>query len=375
MQLKEDLSNMSNNGLEATVTTVQDLLEDDDFDEEKLMSQSVGWEIKDANYETCLEKYIKGEAKGCLEAMYSLNMLDKKKLVSSFDYMELMINACDKIHSFKKLGVSLQKVLKEIYFDTCFIQGIRQHGKEMFNLSIVTKYYRNSIKAYELLEKSDFTKLEDLKDVLLEDLTYFLKKRTNEGRRQYNTELLILVETYIMDIQVRLERKRPNKKLYSRLCDRVLNLEEVFANSDIDDMSLANIVINKLEPKKNQGTAAIKPTEHKKNHTIPRKKANLTPIDPTPERDISHITLDKETRKVTYMNMLPNIVPKAWLKALQNNKWIYKYTRQYSVALIFLIILLFRRLKLLSRWFGNVPQFISQVKPALLELLRLLSSI
>ncbi|KAL3241222.1 Pex15p RNJ42_03314 [Nakaseomyces bracarensis] len=371
MQLNEETTSVSGDPLEATVTTVQDLLEDDEFNEEKIMSQSVTWGEEDSKYEACLEKYIKGEPIECLESMFSYKLLDKEVLVSNSDYTELMINACDKCSSFKKLGISLQKVMKEAYFDIVFIDYVRQSGRNTLNLSIITKFYRNSIKAYHLLDmkKSEMQqKLEDLKDSLVEDLSYFLKKKSNEGRRQYNTELLILAETYIIDIQIKIEKKSPAKKLYTKLCDRIVSLTEIFADLQIEDVSLEDIISSKIEPK-----GFTRSSENKTKNV--RKQAKITTLTPSPDKKITNLSLYKENRKNTYRELLKNIIPGTWLTALQNNKWLYKYTKQYSVAIIFLLILLFRRVKLLSRWLASIPQVINHLKPAFLELLRLLSNI
>lgn len=59
MQLKEDTVNMSNVLPESTMTTVQNLLDDDDFSDEPAMSPYQNDDNTSDEYYNCLDLFIK----------------------------------------------------------------------------------------------------------------------------------------------------------------------------------------------------------------------------------------------------------------------------------------------------------------------------
>lgn len=374
MQLKEDTVNMSNVLPESTMTTVQNLLDDDDFSDEPAMSPYQNDDNTSDEYYNCLDLFIKGEPKQCLEAMLSCGLLNESQIFQNMDSVELFINACSRVSDLATLGISLQNKIIQLFIYSEILEFVRRNSPAASALALITKLHGNLIRAIRLMRGSRderYQIIADEKDALIHDIGFHVKKRTNESRRQYNVEMLMLAELYLFDVQIQLEGKKKSPKLYEDLCDKVLQLKSVFDETVLDEKPLSQIILAKLEQKKDS-------VEKKKSSSRKslREGTKVLQAIPTPSDEVrDQIKMDNLALSKGAFSSITSHIPQKWLKALTTQKWIYKNMKQLSLVLVVAVILLVKRYRMITKWFGEIPSTLSQLKPAIVEILRLLSSL
>lgn len=374
MQLKEDTVNMSNVLPESTMTTVQNLLDDDDFSDEPAMSPYQNDDNTSDEYYNCLDLFIKGEPKQCLEAMLSCGLLNESQIFQNMDSVELFINACSRVSDLATLGISLQNKIIQLFIYSEILEFVRRNSPAASALALITKLHGNLIRAIGLMRGSRderYQIIADEKDALIHDIGFHVKKRTNESRRQYNVEMLMLAELYLFDVQIQLEGKKKSPKLYADLCDKVLQLKCVFDETVLDEKPLSQIILAMLEQKKDS-------VEKKKSSSRKslRESTKVLQAIPTPSDEVrDQIKMDNLALSKGAFSSITSHIPQKWLKALTTQKWIYKNMKQLSLVLVVAVILLVKRYRMITKWFGEIPSTLSQLKPAIVEILRLLSSL
>lgn len=374
MQLKEDTVNMSNVLPESTMTTVQNLLDDDDFSDEPAMSPYQNDDNTSDEYYNCLDLFIKGEPKQCLEAMLSCGLLNESQIFQNMDSVELFINACSRVSDLATLGISLQNKIIQLFIYSEILEFVRRNSPAASALALITKLHGNLIRAIGLMRGSRderYQIIADEKDALIHDIGFHVKKRTNESRRHYNVEMLMLAELYLFDVQIQLEGKKKSPKLYEDLCDKVLQLKSVFDETVLDEKPLSQIILAKLEQKKDS-------VEKKKSSSRKslREGTKVLQAIPTPSDEVrDQIKMDNLALSKGAFSSITSHIPQKWLKALTTQKWIYKNMKQLSLVLVVAVILLVKRYRMITKWFGEIPSTLSQLKPAIVEILRLLSSL
>lgn len=184
-------------------------------------------------------------------------------------------------------------------------------------------------------------------------------------------EMLMLAELYLFDVQIQLEGKKKSPKLYEDLCDKVLQLKSVFDETVLDEKPLSQIILAKLEQKKDS-------VEKKKSSSRKslRESTKVLQAIPTPSDEVrDQIKMDNLALSKGAFSSITSHIPQKWLKALTTQKWIYKNMKQLSLVLVVAVILLVKRYRMITKWFGEIPSTLSQLKPAIVEILRLLSSL
>mgnify|MGYP007078935549 FL=1 len=154
MQLKEDTVNMSNVLPESTMTTVQNLLDDDDFSDEPAMSPYQNDDNTSDEYYNCLDLFIKGEPKQCLEAMLSCGLLNESQIFQNMDSVELFINACSRVSDLATLGISLQNKIIQLFIYSEILEFVRRNSPAASALALITKLHGNLIRAIRLMRGS-----------------------------------------------------------------------------------------------------------------------------------------------------------------------------------------------------------------------------
>ncbi|CCE94222.1 Pex15p TDEL_0H03630 [Torulaspora delbrueckii] len=242
-ETKLDGGNGLPDGGASTVTTLEELLNDESFN---YSASSIAFD-EDTKYHECLTMFIAGDPERCLQKMYEYGLLSKESIQNNDKVFNLFQEACYAIGNFNRFGFRLQDVILENFTgDPQVLQCHLMNCTLASEISILNRYYRCSAKAL-LMEKP----INEEKATGLEIQTRRTIARIGSRVRVPDEALEFqqLIGTYIFTIQIKLLQKTPSFSLYKKLCDRIPNLSDQLKKwpSTYKEKTIEGQILSQLE--------------------------------------------------------------------------------------------------------------------------------
>lgn len=190
-------------------SSLRDLLNDDLFNNHGKSAKSENDERNEV-FQECLNLFIKGEIKDCLERMYEAGFIHLGIFKSNPMILDLFVSACDLVSNFNELGLTLKgEVLNTFTLDhpRCIeIQEIIL--KDLNKLLIINKLFRCCIKAIQSGGTEYMERERTILDVESEIRNFILAYTTKMRTTVDVFGLQELIEIFIFQVQVKLEHKK-----------------------------------------------------------------------------------------------------------------------------------------------------------------------
>lgn len=378
---------MSNAPMYSLDSSLRDLLDDDLFNSHSESTKSKNDERNEV-FQECLNLFIKGEVKDCLEKMSEAGFIDLGIFKSNPMILDLFVSACDLVPNFNDLGLTLKgKVLNTFTLDDprCIeIQEIIL--KDLNKLLIINKLFRCCIKAIQSNEPEYMEHERNILDVESQIRNFILTYTTKMRTTVDVFGLQELIEIFIFQVQGKLEHKKISTNLYWALCKTLPNLSPTlkglhsFKNESIED-AILNSIDTKIQKNMAKSKAKPKGMKQKIHHfqePLLHDDAKVRPkVDNTSGKRnaIDIVKVDNNgTIPRRPQHDITILVGSFWT-ALKNH-FTKKMLNKNGLLLGGLLLLLcVKRYKSLMAIFRHVPTAFRSVFPHIVQLLKLLASI
>ncbi|CAI4052727.1 hypothetical protein SUVZ_15G1100 [Saccharomyces uvarum] len=378
---------MSNAPMYSLDSSLRDLLNDDLFNSHSESTKSKNDERNEV-FQECLNLFIKGEIKDCLEKMSEVGFIDLSIFKSNPMILDLFVSACDLVPNFNDLCLTLKgEVLNTFTLDDprCIeIQEIIL--KDLNKLLIINKLFRCCIKAIQSNETEYMEHERNILDVESQIRNFILAYTTKMRTTVDVFGLQELIEIFIFQVQVKLEHKKLSKNLYWALCKTLPNLSSTlkglhsFKNESIED-AILNSIDTKIQKNMTKSKAKSKGMKQKIHHfqePLLHDDAKVrSKVDSASRRhnfiDIGEVNNNGTiTRKPQHDITI--LVGSFWT-ALKNHFTKKMMSKNGLLLGGLLLLLCVKRYKSLMAVFRHVPTAFRSVFPYIVQLLKLLASI
>lgn len=303
--------------------TLQDLLKDSRFQD---VQQEGSLNTQQAQYSTCINLYIKGDKKACLERMFTYELLAKETLRSNLNIWKLFLSICFDT-PFEVFGVSIQNVLKREFSVTDIpqVRSLVQGEPIGEQIGIMIKYLTCILKCHSFFVAEETARPNDL-ETSTRDFIINISgtAQTKDDVRQ----LKDLVEFYLLDLQVTALRKRKSPALYEDICEQVPGLHSQFSVENGGNPTFEAELLTKLSD----------PIKKKSRKALRKKKSKSLPMG-TPAPSTLGVT----------KNLQPLDVPKTlrWLHSLKK-LLSFRHSSRALAVIILAILFSVKRAQTLS---------------------------
>ncbi|SCU84841.1 LANO_0C02520g1_1 [Lachancea nothofagi CBS 11611] len=330
-------------------TTLEELLRDEKFVSQEHEQGSKGGT---GRYQNCLNDFLKGDHKKCLEHMLESG-LSTEELNTNSEVWKLFISACREA-DFKVLGISVVKLAKAAFASSDISQVEKVLATEPLHerMAGVLMFLECNLKVCKLDGAGSLmsAKLEQVtKNLILADCRVV-------DTLPEATQLRDLVLFYIFGVQAHNAPKRAPKSQYVALCEYVPELPKVLSNfaAEADHHTTLESEVRAKLGAVSEKTKAKQ--QQSLQHTSSRKSRSL-PHDSTIERQkpgpaaapsSNTIVADRKdasihTAPMSLLARLQISVTKLWPQQLHKN------FAPVAVLAIFLILKKTQRLRLLTK--------------------------
>ncbi|CEP63990.1 Pex15p LALA0_S09e07140g [Lachancea lanzarotensis] len=292
-------------------TTIEELLNDTAFESG---DNSMKGDVTSEAYSACLNDFIKGDHKQCLEGMLNRGLLSPEVLSVNYEIWKLFVGACQEV-DFHVLGTSVMKVLRINFAQTEFSATEQKlTGKPPTELIAgLLAYLKCSYKIAE--QENSVTSMKQLAELVKKTIMNVssVVKTIQETRQLRN-----LVMFYLISLQGRGLQCRSLKALFTILCDETPTLRVALQRETSSGDTFENRIIQELDTlaeKKNPGLShSSKSPGRRKSKTPHTKKvdekfhSHHTP-ETKPQPAAAHNNILKPRKKPqTQLFSLPRLV-------------------------------------------------------------------
>lgn len=378
---------MSNAPMYSLDSSLRDLLNDDLFNNHGKSTKSENDERNEV-FQECLNLFIKGEIKDCLERMYEAGFIHLGIFKSNPMILDLFVSACDLVSNFNELGLTLKgEVLNTFTLDhpRCIeIQEIIL--KDLNKLLIINKLFRCCIKAIQSGGTEYMERERTILDVESEIRNFILAYTTKMRTTVDVFGLQELIEIFIFQVQVKLEHKKLSPNLYWALCKTLPNLSatlkglHLLKNESIEDAILNSIdtKIQKNLTKSKTKSKGMKQKIHHFQEPLLHDDAKVRLKADNAYRKRNSIDIGKVDHNETIprkpQHDITILVGSFWT-ALKNHFTKRMLNKNGLLLGGLLFLLCVKRYKSLMAIFRHVPTAFRSVFPHIVQLLKLLASI
>lgn len=342
-------------GVQSADMTLEDLLND-----ESLSCSSNFERIEESDqrkYQDCLVLYIGGDAEKALQKMYEYGFLTHDSLRNEDKYFTLCLEICHSIHDFRRLGFSLQEVIRQTFTGERQVVEDHLHDQALVPQVLTwCKYYSCCVSASLMDKPTDQSRALKLEN----DLRGFISRMTKElGTLVDVPGFEELIETYIFGVQIKILEKPRSTALYKQLCHQVPSLGTRLSvlHSIQKGKTVEQYLLSKLD------TKSAKPKKQLRHHSrsLTEKRPIVTSKKPSQEpKPAENASMQVVTR---WKSLCVKYFNKAHLSG------------QGLLFLLIILLMSFQSAKKLAK----IPRFFTKFSASLVtqlkNLLRLLSSI
>lgn len=308
---------------------------------EKLLSDSrfqvtlkpVDTEVSQA--QECIDAYIKGELKTCLEKMYSFNLLSEAKMKEDIKSWYLVINCVEQLKEVKELGTTLQKTLAKWYTHEDSLRTLIRSLPLSQQLGTMYQFFCSSLKFWKQNLKTQYEHVDELANSCNEIILQNSRRAQSAEEIEYLGQIL---EFLIITLHVETLKKRPALSMYTRFCELDDQLSQKLQSHSLagHTTSIEKSILNVLQPPK------VK--KQQKNTASTKNMAVVTPATtstPTTSRGTNDLqALEKEPK-----TLIPNDKHTMHLMHLRNLRrympsWIFavSWSPQMILSLTFFLL-------------------------------------
>lgn len=304
--------------------SVEELLHDDMFEADQSLTV-------DQPFEECIQYYIRGQFKDCLETLF------KYELIGTDRGQRLFNDACDGIPQFETLGVSMHPFL-----DQLFGNSHRDEYMHTNNIQDLNKYLKNCYKWIQWRGKSgDPVVIETFK----QSIEAILGKHLTEENQ--TEDIYGLFKFYLVNVKVELLHEPKSLKVYERLCDKYPKLPTLLQQPSIWGTTYEERLKDLLR--------------------VHKKKPPVVAVRPEPVSEPIDFPADSEGSQKSTVNALAQQYKQLiqhYMKLVSNSR----YRNMITVGTIFSFILLYKfakwtqkrapgALKWVSQWVHALDQY------------------
>ncbi|CAL9738013.1 hypothetical protein MOSE0_N01156 [Monosporozyma servazzii] len=303
--------------------SLEELLHDDMFTTDQILEV-------DRSFDECVQYYIRGQYKDCLETLF------KYDLIGTDRGQRLFNDACDGIPQFETLGISLHPFL-----DESFGNSHRDQYMNSLKIQDLNKYLKNCYKWIQWRGKaSDPVVIETFKQSIESILS---KNLTEENQTEY---IYGLFKFYLVDVKLELLHEHKSVKLYERLCEKYPTLSKSLQEVGIWGSTYEEKLKDSLRVQMKKPVVTVKP------------EPISEPIDiSNTSGEISKDTINALIQQ--YKQLIHH-----YMKLLLNSR----YRNIITMGIIFSFILFYKcgkwtqkkapgAIKWLSQWFHDLDQY------------------
>ncbi|CUS20770.1 LAQU0S01e14268g1_1 [Lachancea quebecensis] len=213
----------------------------------------------------CLNAFLKGDCKGCLEKMLQTGLLRCEHFENSPELWKLYLSACSQV-KFETLGISLSKAARSNFseFDPSRAQRIlaqeplcEQMAGTLMYLTCCYKCARaeNSIGMMKSLEVASRDYIRDCSEQI---------ERSGDTREA--SQVLELVWFYMFYVQSEESQKRMSSLLYEQLCKFAPGVSRVLQTSSENkpSVTLESQLISRIEALAPKRSSMVQNCQHRK---------------------------------------------------------------------------------------------------------------
>lgn len=208
--------------------TVEELLADDTFNTQ--------YDARQMRYNECLQYYMMGQFKDCLETLVQYD------LWSSKEGRQLFNSACDGVNKFETLGVSMHPILDDYFSEDQWDQHNNNNTEEEEPLSHLNKYLRNCFKWIQWRGKQD-------NGMVVEGFKQYVESVMDLSRLVNSSvdDVFELVKFYLLQLEVELRHRHKSIDLYDQLCRRYPDISHILKTSSVLGTTYEDNILKSLQ--------------------------------------------------------------------------------------------------------------------------------
>lgn len=275
-----------------------ELLADDMFEDDDARLQGTNTTIKDTDeYNECLQLYLKGQFKQCLERIVDLLCSLEIDLRVTSNWQRLFIDSCDGVDKFDQLGISVQKKLEIVYGYDQWEKFITDYDLSKYDLSTIIKYLKNCVKYVELKNQTKDKIIVETFRQLVESVIDIVSQKINDDVPI--DEIYGLILFFIQGVHMKLlqRHKKDGIQLYQEICKQWPQIHGQFQKTSVLGPTYESLIQNNFNPK---------PKKKKQNLPPPKEVEEIelqTPSEPV-ETSIEHCFNEYRQLLVHYYQIL-----------------------------------------------------------------------
>lgn len=346
------------------MTTVSKLLSNDMFDEM--------YDVLKDQYDECMQYYIRGQYKQCLEAMFKYDLIKTER------GKQLFINCCYKIPSFHILGRSFNPILDDFFgvqkWEEYTVQLNMDAIKDIALINQILKC------CYKWLQWTESDKVPMVVETYLQFIEAMLSKFLKESNGQVDA-IYELITFYITEVKISLLNEPRSISLYTDICQKYPSISSSLNEKSVLGPTYEECIKSKLKPKillsKTKKTYTSKDMNDKKQNKIKREE-NIDIRKPAPITDhtieeegnnddntIFVTTSTENTDAIDFKNIIYRYkkLTYHYLQVLKNSP----YKKFVTVGLMVILLVVYKSRKyikkissLMGRWLPTLLSILDQ---------------
>ncbi|QEU59128.1 Pex15 [Kluyveromyces lactis] len=225
-------------------TRLEQLLDDDRF---RLNLQPV--DIEKEHAQECLDLYVKGDLKECLELMYEYGLLNSNKMQTSLKSWQLMMDCVSQMNNVGEIGTSLDKRLKEWFTNEELLLRIIKTKPLSDQLIITYQFFYSSLKFWKRNVKQNYEHIDEL-SISCKELILQTSRRCQTVTEIQN--LSQILDFLIFDVQIETLQKKASITMYTRFCQLDDKLQSKLKANKVkhaQSLDIDTYFCEKLQPK------------------------------------------------------------------------------------------------------------------------------
>lgn len=357
-------------------TALEDVLKHDFFGTPSFLTDAGSDDT--AKYGECLTLFVQGDSSRCLEEMHKHDWLNLNTLRNNRQVSNLFLGAFETVPDSLIFSTRLRESIKQVL--TGDITTIFADTSELLDpshLLEINQYYICCAKLFRTDGSKFQTETGFLESRVRKTILDFASELQDPPNHETIADLHKLVEIYVFEIQVGLQKIKPSTSLYFRLCEDVPKLAAHFQET-IDThcgKSIENLILDQLKHKQKVNTNGTRHHNHQ-HHDRRTQSASDATVSPNSSGIAS--TAATNARAESAEEPAPSSQLTTVLGVIKRRLHFFQHIHfSHQTILIILLMLLISNKSLLK--LAHFPKCITEmykrVSPQLASLLRLLSSI
>lgn len=239
------------------------------LDDSRLRIESEPIDEERLNAQECLDLFVKGDLKGCIELMYLNGLLSDEKMGNSMESWQLMMDCISQLENVSLLGTSIERALKQWFSQEHELQRLVMKQPLNEQLNTMYQFYYSSLRFWKQNMKRYYQHIDAISISCRELVLQTSRRCTTPQEIQ---QLAQLLDFLIFDVQVDTLKKAVNLSMYTRFCQLDNQLESKFKSNKLETAS------TDIDAYFRQKIQFRMPKQKQKKAIIPVKSPNITTL-------------------------------------------------------------------------------------------------